>query len=425
MNHDNPIEKNDRIAIIGLGYVGLPLALAFGRHLTTVGYDINIDRVQQIQAGNDYTGESSASQIESATLLTLTCDLSDLSSCNTYIVTVPTPIDGDNQPDLSLLISASESVGGLLSPGNTVIYESTVYPGATEEICVPVLEQASGLVFNKDFFVGYSPERINPGDTTHTLETVVKLTSGSTGKTAEYVDGLYRAIVKAGTCKLNTIREAEAAKVIENIQRDVNIALMNELAQIFHRLDINTQNVLQAASTKWNFLPFSPGLVGGHCIGIDPYYLDHKARSAGYKPSIIPASRQINELMGSYVAERVLAGLGDVSNPRILIMGLSFKENCPDLRNTKVIDIYSTLRTAGASVEIYDPWVDQEAAWQEYALDLLEKPEAASYDAIVLAVRHQRFIELGIDTIRKWGKPGCYVFDVKYLFDHSLTSGRL
>lgn len=425
MNQDTPIKRNDRIAVVGLGYVGLPLAIAFGRHFSTIGYDIDLDRVHQIQGGHDRTGEASKSQIESAKLLTLTSDSTSLSSCDTYIVTVPTPIDGANQPDLSLLISASESVGALLSKGNTVVYESTVYPGATEEICVPVLERASGLVFNEDFFVGYSPERINPGDTTHTLETVIKLTSGSTSETAEYVDQLYQTIVKAGTCKLNTIQEAEAAKVIENIQRDVNIALMNELAQIFNRLDINTQNVLRAASTKWNFLPFSPGLVGGHCIGVDPYYLDHKARAAGYKPSIIPASRQINELMGAHIAERVLAGLGELTNPRVLIMGLSFKENCPDLRNTKVVDIYSTLKAAGASVEIYDPWVDKDVARSEYAIDLLDEPEAARYDAIVLAVRHQSFIDLGIDNIRKWGTPGCYVFDVKYLFDHSLTGGRL
>lgn len=425
MNQDTPITKNDRIAVVGLGYVGLPLAIAFGRHFTTVGYDIDHERVHQIQAGNDRTGEASKQQIDSAAMLTLTSDVTDLTSCNTYIITVPTPIDAANQPDLSLLVSASETIGARLSKGNTVIYESTVYPGATEEICVPVLERASGLEFNRDFFVGYSPERINPGDTTHTLETVIKLTSGSTEATADYVDRLYQTIIRAGTCKLNTIQEAEAAKVIENIQRDVNIALMNELAQIFHRLNINTQNVLQAASTKWNFLPFLPGLVGGHCIGIDPYYLDHKARAAGYKPSIIPASRQINETMGAHVAERVLAGLGKVASPRILIMGLSFKENCPDLRNTKVVDIYSTLKSAGALVDVYDPWVDKESARQEYAIDLLDMPGASGYDAIVLAVRHQDFIDLGIDRIRKWGKPGCYVFDVKYLFHHSLTNGRL
>jgi len=413
------------IAIIGLGYVGLPLALAFSRHFRTVGYDINRERVQELRAGRDRTNELDDAQLKELEKVHLTADINDTHDCDTFVVTVPTPINDANEPDLSLLVSACQAIGPIIMNGATIIFESTVYPGATEEVCVPVLEQVSGKKFNRDFFVGYSPERINPGDRVHTLETVVKLTSGSTPETAEYVDSLYRRIVNAGTFKLNHIREAEAAKVIENVQRDVNIALMNELAKIFKRLDIDTQKVLEAAGSKWNFLPFLPGLVGGHCIGIDPYYLDHKARQAGYEPTIIPASRRINESMGSYIAERVMLALNNTSTPRVLVLGLSFKENCPDLRNTKVTDIVSTLVASGAAVDIYDPWVNTDEAEKEHGLALIQQPENDTYDAIVLAVRHECFIELGIEQIRKWGKQGCFVFDVKYLFDGNDTDERL
>jgi len=414
------------IAIIGLGYVGLPLALAFSRHYRTVGYDINRERVEELRANKDRTNELDAEQLKELGKVRLTADIDDTRDCDTFVVTVPTPINDANEPDLSLLISACQALGPIMGKGATVIFESTVYPGATEEVCVPVLEQSSNKTFNRDFFVGYSPERINPGDRVHTLETVVKLTSGSTPEAADYVDSLYRRIIEAGTFKLDHIREAEAAKVIENVQRDVNIALMNELAKIFKRLDIDTQKVLEAAGSKWNFLPFSPGLVGGHCIGIDPYYLDHKARQAGYEPTIIPASRQINESMGPYIADRVLLALKEPpTSSRVLILGLSFKENCPDLRNTKVTDIYLKLADSGVKVDIHDPWINADEASKEYGLTLVEQPENDSYDAIVLAVRHQCFIDLGMERIRQWGKQGCYVFDVKYLFDGSETDERL
>ncbi len=423
MNSKTPIE-NCHIAVVGLGYVGLPLAVAFSELSKTIGFDIDKGRIEELRAGNDRTNEISSDRLAAARL-SLTSELSEIGNCNVYIVTVPTPIDAQNQPDLSLLLSASESVGSLLSKGDTVIYESTVYPGATEEVCVPVLEQSSGLLLNQGFFVGYSPERINPGDASHSLKSVVKLTSGSTLETAEFVDQLYGLIVDAGTFRLSSIKEAEAAKVIENVQRDVNIALMNEIAQIFSKLDINTQNVLEAARTKWNFLSFSPGLVGGHCIGVDPYYLDHKAREAGYKPSIIPASRRINEGMGPYIAERVLKGVANVSQPKILVAGLSFKENCPDLRNTKVIDIYTTLLANNSLVDVYDPWVDKQEAQDHFGIQLIDEPDKNSYDAIILAVRHQCFIDPGIEKIRVWGKSDCFIFDVKHLFDTSQSNERL
>ena len=417
--------KNTRIAIVGMGYVGLPLAIAFSRHFETIGYDVDEERIAELSRGHDRTNEVSEEELAEVTTLVLSNSLPDLADCNTYIITVPTPVDASFEPDLSILVNASKAVGSLLQEGDTVIYESTVYPGATEEICVPALEQSSGLRYNKQFTVGYSPERINPGDKKHTLETVTKLTSGSTPEAADYVDNLYRTIIYAGTHRLDNIREAEAAKVIENVQRDVNIALMNELSKIFERLQIDTQKVLQAAGTKWNFLPFSPGLVGGHCIGIDPYYLDHKARQSGYEPTIIPASRRINESMGGYVAERVIKGLKGKKGPRILIMGLSFKEDCPDLRNTKVVDIYTRLLANEARVEVFDPWVNPAAAKTEHGIELIEIPENNTYDAIVLAVRHHYFVELGIDKIRGWGRPDCYIFDVKYLFDTKDTNGRL
>jgi len=417
--------KNTRIAVVGMGYVGLPLAIAFSHHFETIGYDIDGERIAELIQGHDRTNEMSEEELAEATSLALSNFLSDISDCNTYIITVPTPVDANFEPDLSILVHASEAVGSFLEEGDVVIYESTVYPGATEEICVPALERSSGLKYNEQFTVGYSPERINPGDKKHTLETVTKLTSGSTPETTEYVDNLYRTIIYAGTHRLDNIREAEAAKVIENVQRDVNIALMNELAKIFERLQIDTQKVLNAAGTKWNFLPFSPGLVGGHCIGIDPYYLDHKARQTGYEPTIIPASRRINESMGGYVAERVIKGLNGKPDPRILILGLSFKEDCPDLRNTKVVDIHTTLIADNARVDVFDPWVNPSTAKSEHGIELIDMPEENAYDAIILAVRHHYFIELGIDKIRSWGRPDCYIFDVKYLFDTKQTNGRL
>jgi UDP-N-acetyl-D-galactosamine dehydrogenase len=424
MDKKNDLEST-RIAVVGMGYVGLPLAIAFSHHFETIGYDVDIERIAELSEGHDRTNEVSEEELAEVDSLILSDSLPDIGNCNTYIITVPTPVDTNFEPDLSILVRASEAVGSVLKDGDTVIYESTVYPGATEEICVPALERSSGLKYNEQFTVGYSPERINPGDRKHTLETVTKLTSGSTPETADYVDNLYRTIIYAGTHRLDSIREAEAAKVIENVQRDVNIALMNELAKIFERLQIDTQKVLQAAGTKWNFLPFSPGLVGGHCIGIDPYYLDHKARQTGYEPTIIPASRRINESMGGYVAERVIKGLKGKPGPRILIMGLSFKEDCPDLRNTKVVDIYTSLIASNARVEVFDPWVNPAAAKSEHGIELIEIPEDNAYDAIILAVRHHYFIELGIDKIRSWGRPDCYIFDVKYLFDTTQTNGRL
>lgn len=408
-----------------MGYVGLPLAIAFSHHFNTTGYDLDSTRIAELERGHDRTNEASEDELKEAKNLRLTDTLSEISDCNTFIITVPTPVDAGFKPDLSILVEASKSIGLLLKEGDTVIYESTVYPGATEEVCVPALEQSSGLRFNEQFTVGYSPERINPGDRKHTLDTVIKLTAGSTPEAADYIDQLYGKVVYAGTHRLDSIQEAEAAKVIENVQRDVNIALMNEFAKIFERLNIDTQKVLKAAGTKWNFLPFSPGLVGGHCIGIDPYYLDHKAREAGYEPTIIPASRRINESMGAYVAERVLKGLGEAVSPNILILGLSFKEDCPDLRNTKVVNIYNTLSENGANVEVYDPWVDHASAKSEFGISLVDDPRDNFYDSIVLAVRHTYFIEIGIEKIRSWGKPGCYIFDVKYLFEPDQTSARL
>jgi UDP-N-acetyl-D-galactosamine dehydrogenase len=421
------LENDCRIAVVGLGYVGLPLALAFSKHFETVGYDIDRKRIDQLLSGFDHTKEAQSESLKSNDSLFLTNDPSQLALCSVFIVTVPTPIDKNNKPDLGPLVAASELVGSYLGKDNVVIYESTVYPGATEEVCIPILEQSSGLVINKDFYAGYSPERINPGDKIHTLENIVKLTSGSNEESSLLIDNLYKKIIKAGTYRLPGIREAEAAKVIENVQRDVNIALMNELAQIFKRLNIDTQTVLHAANTKWNFLPFTPGLVGGHCIGIDPYYLAHKARETGYEPHIIPASREINEGMGRYIADQVLRVMRstNVTKPNILIMGLSFKENCPDLRNTKVIDIYKTLLTSGANVDVFDPWVDHDTASREYGIELISRPANGSYDAIILAVKHDIFAETGIETIRSWGKSGCFIYDVKHLFEARETDDRL
>ncbi len=417
MNASLPALDQIRIAVIGLGYVGLPLAAAFGRRFPTLGFDIDARRVAELGRGHDHTLEVSEDELKATTQLTFSADVESLKGCNVFIVTVPTPIDDYKRPDLHPLESASRTIGRALAVGGVAIYESTVYPGATEEVCVPILEKESGLVFNRDFYAGYSPERINPGDKQHRLETIMKVTSGSTAEAADFVDALYRSIITAGTHKTSSIRVAEAAKVIENTQRDVNIALINELSLIFHRLGIDTHEVLEAAGTKWNFLPFRPGLVGGHCIGVDPYYLTHKAQQIGYHPDMILAGRRINDGMGSHVARRVVKLMTQrdiqTAGSRILILGLAFKENCPDLRNTKVVDILNELRSYNARVDVYDPWVSAEQAKHEYDVDLVAAPKNGDYDAVILAVSHREFIALGADGVRALGKPGSVLFDVK------------
>jgi len=414
MNLDS---ENCRIAVIGLGYVGLPLLAAFARKFDCVGFDINTNRINELRSGRDTTNELSEADLDSASL-SFTSNSADIQDCSVYIVTVPTPIDAQKRPDLSPLRSASATVGPLLSAGDVVVFESTVYPGATEEVCVPILEETSGLKFNKDFFAGYSPERINPGDKVHRIDSIVKVTSGSTPQVSQFVDELYGSIVSAGTHSVSSIRVAEAAKVIENTQRDLNIALINELAIIFEKLGIDTEEVLLAAGTKWNFLPFRPGLVGGHCISVDPYYLTHKSQEIGYHPDIILAGRRINDGMGSYIADRVIKSMTrrniHVVGSRVLIMGLSFKENCPDLRNTRVVDVVNSLEDYNASVDIYDPWVNSEEAYEEYKLTLISEPEGGTYDAVILAVSHDCFKELSIEKIRSFGKEACILFDVKY-----------
>jgi len=411
--------SESKVGIVGLGYVGLPLAVEFGKRLDTVGLDIHARRIEELQAGIDGSLECSREELQSAARLSYTTDPADLRDCNVYIVTVPTPIDDYNRPDLTPLVKASETIGGILSAGDVVVYESTVYPGATEEICVPILEARSGLVFNRDFYCGYSPERINPGDKEHRLATIKKVTSGSTPETADFVDALYRLIVAAGTHKASSIKVAEAAKVIENTQRDVNIALINELAILFHTLGLDTLEVLEAAGSKWNFLPFRPGLVGGHCIGVDPYYLTHKAQQVGHHPEIILAGRRINDGMGEYVARRLVKLMGrkriPVGESNILILGLTFKENCPDIRNTRVIDIIDELKDYHANVDVYDPWADPVEARKEYGIALLPELRPGAYDAVVVAVAHRQFRDLGADDIRALGKPDSVVFDVKYL----------
>jgi UDP-N-acetyl-D-galactosamine dehydrogenase len=418
-----------RIAIVGLGYVGLPLAVEFGRQLDTIGFDTNARRIDELRQGRDHTLETSAEELAVADRLGFTTDVQDIAGCNVYIVTVPTPVDEANRPDLSPLENASASIGKVLKRGDIVIYESTVYPGTTEEICVPVLERASGLRFNHDFTCGYSPERINPGDKLHRLPTITKITSGSTPETADFVDALYRRIITAGTHKASSIKVAEAAKVIENTQRDVNIALVNELAMIFNAMGIDTQDVLDAAATKWNFLPFKPGLVGGHCIGVDPYYLTHKATVLGYHPELILAARRINSRMGLYVAHQVIRLMANkrihVVGSRILVLGLSFKENCPDLRNTRVVDIVHELRAAHADVDVYDPWANADEAEQRLGLRTIDRPAPQSYDAIVLAVAHQAFLDLGDAGIRAFGREHCAVFDIKSLLPAASVDGRL
>ncbi|HHW76627.1 MAG TPA: Vi polysaccharide biosynthesis UDP-N-acetylglucosamine C-6 dehydrogenase TviB [Xanthomonadaceae bacterium] len=418
-----------RIGIVGLGYVGLPLAVEFGKRFPTFGLDINGARIQELRAGIDGTLEVAPEELRQARQLRYTDRAEDLADCNVYIVTVPTPVDDYKRPDFTPLIGASTTVGRLLKPGDVVIYESTVYPGATEEVCVPILERESGLRFNADFFAGYSPERINPGDKEHRVTTIRKITSGSTPEVAEFVDDLYRRIITAGTHKASSIRVAEAAKVIENTQRDVNIALVNELALLFDRLGIDTEEVLLAAGSKWNFLPFRPGLVGGHCIGVDPYYLTHKAQEIGYHPEMILAGRRINDGMGAYVAQRVVKLMTrkciPVVDANVLVMGLTFKENCPDLRNTRVIDIVREFRDYNARVEVYDPWVSPDEAAREYGIEPVLDPKPGHYDAIILAVAHRQFRELGVEGIRALGKPNSVLFDVKYVLAANTVDGRL
>lgn len=421
--------NNLKVSVVGLGYVGLPLAVEFGKIRNVIGFDVNQARVEALSKGVDRTLEVSEEELAEARHLTFTSRADSLAAANTFIVTVPTPIDDFKQPDLSPLVTASEMLGAVLKKGDIVIYQSTVYPGATEEVCVPVLERISGLIFNEDFFVGYSPERINPGDKTHRVSSIKKVTSGSTPEAADLVDRLYLQIIKAGTHKASSIKVAEAAKVIENTQRDVNIALMNELALIFGRMGLDTEAVLDAAGTKWNFLPFRPGLVGGHCIGVDPYYLTHKAQSIGYHPEIILAGRRLNDSMGAYVAGELVKAMTKrsiyVQGARVLVMGLSFKENCPDIRNTRVLDLVRELDEYGVLVDIYDPWVDAEDATREYGVTLIGSPGQATYDAVVLAVAHNEFVELGAKAIRHYGKDLHVLYDLKYLFTADETDLRL
>jgi UDP-N-acetyl-D-galactosamine dehydrogenase len=418
-----------RIGIIGLGYVGLPLAVEFGKHYPTLGFDIKKDRIAELEAGSDSTLEATSDELLSATQLRFSTDRLALADCNTFIVTVPTPVGKNNRPVLAPLKGASEAIGSVLKAGDVVVYESTVYPGCTEEYCVPILEERSGLKFNKDFFAGYSPERINPGDKEHRLPTIKKITSGSTPEIAEYVDSLYRSIITAGTHKASSLRVAEAAKVIENTQRDINIALMNELALIFQRLNIDTEEVLKAAGTKWNFLPFRPGLVGGHCIGVDPYYLKHKAEEVGYRPEIILAGRRLNDSMAEHVAMRVvklMIGRNiQPSGARVLVLGLTFKENCPDVRNTKVADVVRELKSFACNVDVHDPWANAAEAEHEYGISWTANPQAGTYDAIVVAVAHKQFVELGAEGIRKLGSPNNVIFDIKHVLPKDASNGRL
>ncbi len=421
--------ENSRIGILGLGYVGLPLALEFGKQFDTVGFDINSERVLALRDGRDGTHEITADEIRQATRLTFTHTNQDLKSCTVFIVTVPTPVDDANRPDFEPLESASKTIGQYLKHGDIVIYESTVYPGTTEEVCVPLLEKASGLVFNRDFFCGYSPERINPGDKQRRLVNIKKITSGSTPEAADFVDALYQKIIVAGTHRAPSMKVAEAAKVIENTQRDVNIALVNELAMIFNKMGIDTTDVLEAAGTKWNFLPFKPGLVGGHCIGVDPYYLTHKATVLGYHPELILAARRINSRMGLHVAHQVMRLMATrrihVVGSRILMLGLSFKENCSDLRNTRVIDIINELQEAHAQVDVYDPNASIDEAKALLQTDLISAPASNTYDAIVLAVGHKQFIDMGVQAVRAFGKPNCVLFDAKSVYASAHVDGRL
>ena len=421
--------RNCRIGVVGLGYVGLPLAVEFGKHFDTTGFDVKVERIRALQRGRDSTLETTPKELRAASRLKFTTELKDLRRCRIFIITVPTPIDEFKRPDLSPLVSASNTIGEVLKKGDVVVYESTVYPGCTEEICVPILERVSGLKFNRDFFVGYSPERINPGDKEHRLPSIRKVTSGSTPEAADFVDKLYGAIITAGTYRASSVRVAEAAKVIENTQRDVNIALINELALIFNRLGIDTEEVLLAAGTKWNFLPFRPGLVGGHCIGVDPYYLTHKAQEIGYHPEMILAGRRLNDSMAQYVATEVLRLMAGqrihIKGSRVLVMGLAFKENCPDLRNSKVVDVIRELQKYGAVVEAYDPWVDAAAARHEYGLRPVRTLKRAHYDAVVVAVGHREFKSLGAAGIRRLCRKRHVLYDIKYVFPAAEVDGRL
>jgi UDP-N-acetyl-D-galactosamine dehydrogenase len=418
-----------KLAVLGLGYVGLPLAVEFGKRRDVVGFDINRLRIQALRDGHDSTLEVSSKELLEARGLRFSADLADLAACNVFIVTVPTPIDEHKQPDLTPLVKASETIGKVLKLQDIVIYESTVYPGATEEVCVPVLEHISGLKFNVDFYAGYSPERINPGDKEHRVTTIKKVTSGSTPEVAELIDQLYKQIITAGTHKASSIKVAEAAKVIENTQRDLNIALINELAIIFNKMGIDTEAVLQAAGTKWNFLPFRPGLVGGHCIGVDPYYLTHKAEAIGYHPEIILAGRRLNDSMGAYVVSQMVKAMIKrrihVEGSRVLVLGLTFKENCPDLRNTKVVDIVREMAEYNIHVDVFDPWIDGEEAQHEYDIKPIDEPLLATYDGIIIAVAHKQFLDMGAEKIRSFGKAGHVLYDLKYLLPAESSDLRL
>ncbi|HEY8682446.1 MAG TPA: Vi polysaccharide biosynthesis UDP-N-acetylglucosamine C-6 dehydrogenase TviB [Rhodanobacter sp.] len=421
--------EHTKIAVVGLGYVGLPLAVEFGKRYDTVGFDINALRVDELRAGEDHTLEVDADELAAATRLRFSAALDDIRGCQVYIVTVPTPIDSAKRPDLTPLIKASESLGKVIGAGDIVVYESTVYPGCTEEICIPILERVSGLTYNRDFFAGYSPERINPGDKLHRVTTILKVTSGSTPEVADFVDRLYGSIISAGTHRASSLKVAEAAKVIENTQRDLNIALINDLAKLFNKLGIDTLEVLQAAGTKWNFLPFRPGLVGGHCISVDPYYLTHKAQEVGHHPDVILAGRRTNDSMGQYIAGEVIRlmvckGINPV-RARILILGLAFKENCPDLRNTRVVDIVDALNAYNAQVDIFDPWVDVAAARHEYGIELIDAPQPDQYDAVIIAVGHQQFAQIGSAGMRAFGKSMSVLYDVKYVLPRDAVDGRL
>lgn len=421
--------NNKKIALIGLGYVGLPLAVEFGKKRTVVGFDINQPRINDLKNGIDLTLETTSEELKDAVHLSYTTNLDDVKDCEIFIITVPTPIDKHKRPDLTPLEKSSEAVGSILKKGDIVIYESTVYPGATEEVCIPILEERSGLIFNKDFYCGYSPERINPGDKEHRVTTIKKVTAGSTPEIATEVDELYQEIIIAGTHKASSIKVAEAAKVIENTQRDVNIALINELALIFNKLDIDTESVLEAAGTKWNFLPFRPGLVGGHCIGVDPYYLTHKALEVGYNPEMILAGRRLNDSMGSYVADQVSKLMTKkrihVVDANVLIMGLTFKENCPDIRNTRVVDLVEEFEGFNCNVDVYDPWIDKDEVIHEYGFKPIDQPVEGKYDAILLAVAHDEFKELSLEQIKAFGKDNHVLYDIKYLLKASEVDGRL
>jgi UDP-N-acetyl-D-galactosamine dehydrogenase len=424
-----PEIRKCRIGIVGLGYVGLPLAVEFGKHYETIGFDVKPERIAQLGRGRDVTLEVTRAELKAARRLSFTTDLKRLRSCQVFIVTVPTPIDDYKRPDLTALRRASETVGAVMRRGAVVVYESTVYPGCTEEICVPILEKVSGMKFNRDFYAGYSPERINPGDKQHRLTTIRKVTSGSTPEVAEFVDRLYGSIVTAGTHRASSIRVAEAAKVIENTQRDVNIALINELALIFNRLGIDTEEVLEAAGSKWNFLPFRPGLVGGHCIGVDPYYLTHKAQEIGYHAEMILAGRRLNDNMALYVTAQIMRLMASkrihVKGARALVLGMTFKENCPDIRNSKVVDVVRELTSHGAKVDIHDPWADAAECRHEYGLKIVRELKAARYDVAIVAVAHRQFRELGARGVRRLCKKNHVVYDIKHVFPAAATDGRL